>query len=184
VGGKLAATVQGFPDGTFPIEDWRKTVEDFNKLCAYCQKNRYQERDHFIPKTRGGKTEVGNLLPACTLCNKRKSNLTGNALIAVFGEEKINGLAAYLVSRSSTTIVFPVERARSTTKSGIRLIVKEIAQSQGFTQEALAAEAGLTVQLVNRYWNNNMQRVDLDAIARLSDALKVKSGELFVDEDK
>lgn len=30
--------------------------------------------DHFIPVARGGQTEPGNMVPACTVCNTEKSD--------------------------------------------------------------------------------------------------------------
>ncbi len=63
-----------------------------------------------------------------------------------------------------------------------RLQVKEIAQKQGLNQRALAEKSGVTLQLLNRYWNNNVQRVDLDEMEKIAIALKVKIGELLVSD--
>lgn len=64
----------------------------------------------------------------------------------------------------------------------IRLRIKEEAQSQKMSQKELAEKSGVTAQLLNRYWHNNMQRVELEQLAKISKTLGVKSGDLLVDE--
>ncbi len=63
-----------------------------------------------------------------------------------------------------------------------RLRVKELAQQQDLTQKSLAERSGVTVQLLNRYWNNNVQRVDLDELEKIAMALQVKVGDLIVSD--
>lgn len=63
-----------------------------------------------------------------------------------------------------------------------RLRVKELAQRQDLTQKSLAERSGVTVQLLNRYWNNNVQRVDLDELEKIAMALQVKVGDLIVSD--
>jgi putative transcriptional regulator len=62
----------------------------------------------------------------------------------------------------------------------VRLRVKELAQQKKMTQKALAAKSGVTLQLLNRYWNNNIQRVDLEELNKIAIALEVKPGDLIV----
>jgi transcriptional regulator with XRE-family HTH domain len=64
----------------------------------------------------------------------------------------------------------------------VRLQVKELAQKKGMTQKALAEKSGVTVQLLNRYWNNNIQRVDLEELNKIAKALGVKPGDLIVSD--
>jgi putative transcriptional regulator len=64
----------------------------------------------------------------------------------------------------------------------VRLQVKEIAQRQKMTQKALAERSGVTLQLLNRYWNNNVQRVDLEELNKIAVALGVKPGDLIVSD--
>jgi len=78
---------------------WAKALADFNGLCAYCQTRKHAERDHFIRRHKGGKDDVTHCLPACVECNKRKSDLLGNELIATFGEATIERLRIYLENR-------------------------------------------------------------------------------------
>ncbi|HEX7736684.1 MAG TPA: helix-turn-helix transcriptional regulator [Ktedonobacteraceae bacterium] len=65
-----------------------------------------------------------------------------------------------------------------------RLQVKEVAQKKNLTQKALAEKSGVTIQLLNRYWNNNIQRVDLEELNKIAIALGVEPGELIVSENR
>jgi len=60
-----------------------------------------------------------------------------------------------------------------------RLRIKEVAQSQFLKQYELVAKSGVTPQLLSRYWNNNVQRVDLDELEKIAKALGVKTGDLI-----
>lgn len=66
----------------------------------------------------------------------------------------------------------------------IRLIIKEVAQQRGMNQRVLSEQSGVTPQLLNRYWNNHVQRVDLAELLRIAKALGVKPGELIVADEK
>lgn len=60
-----------------------------------------------------------------------------------------------------------------------KLTIKEHAEKRSMKQKDLAEKSGVTVQLLNRYWNNNVQRVDLDELERIAKALEVKPGDLI-----
>lgn len=62
----------------------------------------------------------------------------------------------------------------------IRLRIKEIAVAKGIKQYQLAERSGVTPQLLNRYWNNNIQRVDLEELNKIAIALGVAPGDLIV----
>ena len=67
-----------------------------------------------------------------------------------------------------------------------RLRIKEIAEQQNMTQTELAKRSGVTAQLINRYWNYPMQRVELDALVKIAKALGVQFADLVetdIDED-
>jgi DNA-binding Xre family transcriptional regulator len=66
----------------------------------------------------------------------------------------------------------------------IRLIIKDLAIERGIKQYQLAEMSGVTPQLLNRYWNNHTQRVELIQLARIARALGVKPGDLMVEETK
>ena len=63
-----------------------------------------------------------------------------------------------------------------------RLIIKEIAKKRGLNQSQLQIRAGVTPQLLNRYWNNNTESIALKQIEMIAKALGVKSSDLIVDE--
>lgn len=52
--------------------DWRRLVQRYNGLCAYCRDRPATDQDHVIPVARGGRFAIGNLLPACRPCNSSK----------------------------------------------------------------------------------------------------------------
>ena len=62
----------GLP-ATFTTEDWTDVLDLFGHKCAYCGKDGKLHQDHFIPVTRGGGYEMGNIVPACHSCNSRKN---------------------------------------------------------------------------------------------------------------
>ena len=50
-------------------------MDQFEGKCAYCEKENATTWDHIIPVSKGGKTEPGNIVPACVHCNSSKKNL-------------------------------------------------------------------------------------------------------------
>jgi len=65
-----------------------------------------------------------------------------------------------------------------------RLIIKEIAKKQGLNQSRLQIKAGVTAQLLNRYWNNNTESVALKQLDMIAKALGVKPGDLIVSDEE
>jgi len=65
----------------------------------------------------------------------------------------------------------------------IRLIIKEVAKSRGLNQSQLQIKAGVTPQLLNRYWNNHTQSVAFEPLEKIAQALEVKPGELIISEE-
>jgi|GEM_PF-7024381 len=66
------ASLVGLP-ATLTIEQWMKTLEDFEYACSYCKAKEYQVLEHFVPLGLGGGTTVTNCLPSCRSCNVTKS---------------------------------------------------------------------------------------------------------------
>lgn len=55
-------------------------------VCIYCgEHGRKLTMDHWVPVSRGGRTEVGNLIPCCKPCNSRKGNKSPEEWIALNG---------------------------------------------------------------------------------------------------
>lgn len=48
------------------------------RLCMYCGKGPLYKRalhlDHIVPRIKGGKDEVPNLIVSCAMCNMRKGS--------------------------------------------------------------------------------------------------------------
>lgn len=65
-----------------------------------------------------------------------------------------------------------------------RLRIRELAEKQKLNQKELADKSGVSAQLINRYWNYPMQRVELDALEKIAKALGVKFADLIEVEDE
>lgn len=65
-----------------------------------------------------------------------------------------------------------------------KLRIREIAAKQGLNQKELADKSGVSAQLINRYWNYPMQRVELDALAKIAKALNCKLADLIEVDDE
>ena len=59
----------------------------------------------------------------------------------------------------------------------LRLRVKELAEAQGLNRSRLQIRSGVTLPLLNRYWNNNTTEIKLDALEKIAKALGVKAGD-------
>jgi len=60
----------------FTFEEWEYLLQYHAGRCAYCGSGDRIEADHRIPLCRGGSNEIGNILPACRHCNRRKHRRT------------------------------------------------------------------------------------------------------------
>ena len=61
--------------------------EQWNHRCAYCGKAAWKSRarfelDHVVPRSKGGPTNVGNLVWACRPCNQAKADKNLDAFLA------------------------------------------------------------------------------------------------------
>lgn len=54
---------------------WEEIVALHKGRCAYCV-GPYEEMDHVVPLSRGGRHEPGNVVPACRDCNRSKGSRT------------------------------------------------------------------------------------------------------------
>lgn len=68
---------RGLPSG-MTREAWAATLGHFGGGCAYCGGS-YSVIEHFTPVKKGGGTDIGNCIPACSTCNKRKRTLDGRS---------------------------------------------------------------------------------------------------------
>jgi hypothetical protein len=54
---------------------WRSDIkEHWGNRCIYCGNTENLTLDHVRPKTRGGRDETNNLVPACLSCNRQKGS--------------------------------------------------------------------------------------------------------------
>lgn len=61
--------------GHLTREEWAAVKAAYGQRCAYCgQKNKRLTQDHVMPLSKGGRHEVGNIVPACLGCNASKGN--------------------------------------------------------------------------------------------------------------
>lgn len=66
----------------------------------------------------------------------------------------------------------------------VRLQIKDIAQRQNLNRSQLQMKAGVTMPLLNRYWNNNTRSVNLEALDKIARTLGVRVRDLFVDNEE
>lgn len=64
----------------------------------------------------------------------------------------------------------------------IHLRISEVAKSRGLNQSQLQIKAGVTPQLLNRYWHSHTQSVAFEPLEKIAIALGVKPGDLIVSD--
>ena len=61
--------------GKLTGKQWLSVLKKFENRCAYCgTSDACLTMDHFIPISKGGKTIIENIVPACISCNSSKQN--------------------------------------------------------------------------------------------------------------
>lgn len=63
-----------------------------------------------------------------------------------------------------------------------KLLIKEIAESRGLNRSQLQIRAGVTLSMLNRYWNNDTESVHLESMEKIARALGVQVRDLFAVE--
>lgn len=53
-------------------EQWDAILDVFGHQCAYCDRRIDITQDHVVPISSGGAYTLGNIVPACGLCNSSK----------------------------------------------------------------------------------------------------------------
>jgi 5-methylcytosine-specific restriction endonuclease McrA len=76
----------------FTLEEWIELLAEHEGHCAYCGSTERIEADHRIPLYRGGSNKIGNILPACRHCNRRKHRRTEEEFRALLQAERAAGL--------------------------------------------------------------------------------------------
>lgn len=74
------AAIEGkeYQRGTlFDYEVKQYLLEKYHYQCVYCEKKNVPfEKEHVIPKSRGGSNRISNLVLSCRECNQKKGNLS------------------------------------------------------------------------------------------------------------
>lgn len=65
-----------------------------------------------------------------------------------------------------------------------KLIIRELATKKGLNQSQLQMKAGVTAQLLYRYWHNFTKSVELEQLERIAKALNAQPGDLIVSDEK
>ena len=72
----------------YTAKEWLELVARYNGRCAYDGAPGPLQPDHRIPLARGGTNDIGNILPACGRCNRRKHLMTDQEFRARLDEER------------------------------------------------------------------------------------------------
>ena len=91
-----------------PLKDWVKVLKEFDYECAYCGKEGNLEQEHIIPIKKGGKYEIGNIIPACRHCNASKGDRDFQRWYInsdVFDIERFNHIKKYMESSDKSSFV-------------------------------------------------------------------------------
>ena len=78
---------------------WLMCVSYFNGQCAYCGTTRGRlTADHLIPKSKGGQSDLSNIVPACEACNQSKADHEWREWLMSqewFSQERMNKVYAW-----------------------------------------------------------------------------------------
>ena len=71
----------------FEMEVWEYLLEKFGRKCFYCgAKDVPLEKEHILPKAKGGMNRVSNLTVSCHACNTKKGNRHPDEIEGDFGK--------------------------------------------------------------------------------------------------
>ena len=85
-----------YQQGTlFEVEVWEYLLEKFGRKCYYCgTKDVPLEKEHILPKAKGGTNRVSNLTISCRECNIKKGNRYPDEIQGDFGKRVQSALRA------------------------------------------------------------------------------------------
>lgn len=79
----------------FESEVWEYLLEKFGRKCYYCgAKNIPLEKEHILPKSKGGTNRVDNLTISCKTCNQEKGNQHPDEIQGKLGKRAQQALRA------------------------------------------------------------------------------------------
>lgn len=160
---------------SFTETDWKAVKASFGAACAYCGKPGEVERDHAIPLSRLqlGEHRLGNLVPACSTCNRKKSHLRFRPFLETNFRHDPREAAAR-IERVETHMARHGYRAMGE-RSDIRALLEH-------AREDIAATAARYLQLINEALDPSLAGMESmspptdRATSRLEDAQVNKRG--------
>lgn len=66
----------------------------------------------------------------------------------------------------------------------VRLIIDRVARQRGINQSQLQMKAGVTPQLLNRYWHNHTQSAAFEPLEKIAKALGVRPQDLLISDEE
>ncbi len=69
---RRAAKAAGWVDP----DSWQLVLAFYRYGCAYCKADHWDQQDHIVPLSRGGRHHISNVVPCCSRCNSRKGTQT------------------------------------------------------------------------------------------------------------
>lgn len=87
-------------DEVFSESDWKETKEFFDNCCAYCGSSDKLVIEHAIPinKSMLGEHRLGNIVPSCNDCNKKKGSQSHDQFLK--DEIKLKKIEDYMKSKN------------------------------------------------------------------------------------
>jgi len=71
-------------------KSWQATLQHFGHVCVYCGRTDLPITiDHWVPRSLGGYSNIGNIVPACAPCNNAKGSIPPAKLDTKFPAERI-----------------------------------------------------------------------------------------------
>ena len=69
---RRAAKAAGWVDP----DSWQAVLAFYRYSCALCHVDHWDQQDHIVPLSRGGKHTISNVMPLCARCNYLKNTRT------------------------------------------------------------------------------------------------------------
>ena len=87
-------------DEVFSESDWNKTKDFFDNCCAYCGSSEKLVIEHAVPinKSMLGEHRLGNIVPSCNDCNKKKGSQSYDQFLK--DEIKLKKIEDYMKSKN------------------------------------------------------------------------------------
>ena len=128
----------GYQQGPLYNTNLRKFIfSKTNGRCSYCGA-KATEIDHIVPRAKGGSNSTYNLTPACSSCNKKKSNLS----LKEFGKS-VGKDFSYLEPKKLPKDAAIVQSARNYTVKEITKLVSDTTTHPSWLTKYNRDELGL-----------------------------------------